>query len=363
MELLLNSPPALSTLNGGISNSATTATLVSATGFGSAGNFRVLIDSELMLVGGVTGNVLTGLTRGIEGTSAVAHNSGATVAAVATAGSLAAYLLQLPNLQFNGGRLTVSSGTPVTTSDNTGAGTLYWCPFNGDVLTLLDSNANKIHRQFAQTSFTVPSTTNTLYDVFAYDNAGTLALENLAWTSSGAGTSARASAITFQKGMYVKSSDVTRRLLGTFMTGGTSGQTIDSLQHRLVSNLINPVPMALTVANFTTHTYGTATFRAWNNDLANSSVSCVLDTLLGVQASLFSGTFVSGLLGIGVNATTSIASVNSGVGVFIASGFSNMGCTYMLPGTSGYNYFAIVEIAYAAGVSFAQGSLQGMILA
>lgn len=75
------------TLNGAINNSVTSLTLTSATSFPATGNFRILIDSEIMLATEVAGAVLT-VVRGAEGTTAASHSNGATVRVVATAGGL-----------------------------------------------------------------------------------------------------------------------------------------------------------------------------------------------------------------------------------------------------------------------------------
>jgi hypothetical protein len=80
---------ASTTLNGGINNSTTSVVVTSATGFPTTGNFRILIDSELLLVTSVAGATFTVAARGtIEGTSAATHNNGAAVTEVLTAGSL-----------------------------------------------------------------------------------------------------------------------------------------------------------------------------------------------------------------------------------------------------------------------------------
>ncbi|WP_290944192.1 hypothetical protein, partial [Hyphomonas sp.] len=68
-----------STLNGAISDSATSLTLADASLFPSAGTNFVIIGSEEISYTGVTGNTLTGLTRGVAGTTAAAHSDGATV--------------------------------------------------------------------------------------------------------------------------------------------------------------------------------------------------------------------------------------------------------------------------------------------
>lgn len=76
------------TLAGAVDNSTGTLTVVLASG-APAPNFRIRVDDELMLVTAVAGTTWTA-TRGIEGTAAASHASGAVVAHVLTAGALAA---------------------------------------------------------------------------------------------------------------------------------------------------------------------------------------------------------------------------------------------------------------------------------
>ncbi len=76
------------TLAGAVDNSTGTLTVVLASG-APAPNFRIRVDDELMLVTAVAGTTWTA-TRGIEGTAAASHASGAGVVHVLTAGALAA---------------------------------------------------------------------------------------------------------------------------------------------------------------------------------------------------------------------------------------------------------------------------------
>lgn len=78
---------ASSTLNGGINNLVTSLIVQSAVLFPTQGQFRILIDSELMLVTAVAGTTFT-VTRGAEGTSAVSHSNGVPVTHILTAAAL-----------------------------------------------------------------------------------------------------------------------------------------------------------------------------------------------------------------------------------------------------------------------------------
>lgn len=76
-----------STLNGGINNSTTTVVVTSAASFPTTGNFRILIDSEIMLVTTVSSNTFT-VTRAHENTAAASHSDLAVVTHIFTAGAI-----------------------------------------------------------------------------------------------------------------------------------------------------------------------------------------------------------------------------------------------------------------------------------
>ena len=74
------SSAAVSTLNGNITNSASSIVLVASSAFSATGT--VVIGSESITYTGNAANTLTGCVRGADGTTAVAHLSGATVTQV-----------------------------------------------------------------------------------------------------------------------------------------------------------------------------------------------------------------------------------------------------------------------------------------
>ena len=78
----------LSSLAAGIDNAVTSLTVASAVGFPTGGNFRIIIDSEIMLVTDVQGKTFT-VARAQESTSAASHDAAAAVFHVLTAGALA----------------------------------------------------------------------------------------------------------------------------------------------------------------------------------------------------------------------------------------------------------------------------------
>lgn len=174
------------------------------------------------------------------------------------------------------GRLTLTSGTPVTTSDVTAAETVYFAPYKGNKIDLYDATAARwVRYKFTELSLDVPDATQ-MNDVFIYNNSGTLTLEAVAWSSD----TARATALTTQDGVYVKSGATGRRYLGSFYgTTAGNGQTEDSLAKRYLWNYYNRVPKAMRAVDTTNSwNYTTATFRQANANTANQ-----LDMAIGVS--------------------------------------------------------------------------------
>jgi len=206
------------------------------------------------------------------------------------------------------GRLTLTSGTPVTTSDVTAATTLYWAPFKGGQAALYTGSAWVLTAP-GQLSIAVPATTNQLYDVFLDYNAGTPTLALVAWTND----TTRATALTTQDHVYVLTGNTARRYLGSFRTTGVSGQTEDSVTKRYVWNYHHRVERPMRVFDGTdTWTYTLATYRQANGNAANQ-----LDFVIGVNEDAVQATVhatvsnntggVDLALGIGLDATNALA--------------------------------------------------------
>lgn len=201
------------------------------------------------------------------------------------------------------GRLTLTSGIPVTTSDVTAATTIYYTPYIGNSISLYDGAVWNI-RTFTQLSIAVPGTTNTMYDVFCYDNSGTPTLELQAWTND----TTRATGIARQDGVLVKSGALTRRYLGSFGTGTVSGQTEDSISKRWLYNYYNREIRPLAVLGAGTWSYATNALRQANGSAANQLgiVQGVSEDTIYAQviATVTSSTPVNVAVGIGIDSTT-----------------------------------------------------------
>ena len=78
------------TLSSSATDVATSVSITSATGFPTFGDYYIAVGSEVMLVTNVSGTTLT-VTRGVEGTTAAAHASGAAVKIIVNASLLEEY--------------------------------------------------------------------------------------------------------------------------------------------------------------------------------------------------------------------------------------------------------------------------------
>lgn len=85
-----NENGAVTSLNGTINDSTTTVAVADASVFSPLPQFRIIINSEIMLVTAIAGNNLT-VERGAESSTAAAHNDGAVVAQIITKEGLQRY--------------------------------------------------------------------------------------------------------------------------------------------------------------------------------------------------------------------------------------------------------------------------------
>lgn len=237
-----------------------------------------------------------------------------------------------------GGRLTLTTGTPVTSSDVTAATTLYYSPYTSAQIAVYDGSSAWSVLTFSELSIAVPATTSQMYDVFVYSSSGTATLELLAWTND----STRATALVRQNGVYVKSGATTRRYVGSFRTTTVSGQTEDSTTKRYVWNYYNRVPRLLQRFETTSSwTYSSTTIRQANAATANKveTVVGVVESpiALHVSASGEAAAGVSFKIGIGLDSTTTFSTGNSPTSWSVASS---------LPTGLTVNYHAMQQLGY-----------------
>lgn len=274
------------------------------------------------------------------------------------------------------GRLSLTSGTPVTTVDVTAAVTIYFMPYAGNNIGLYDGSTNWTILPFPEISVAVGTLTNGLpYDLFAYNNSGAVALRApVAWTNA----TTRATALTTQNGVLVKTGATTDRFLGTFTTSSTT-TTEDSLANRLLSNYYNAVPRlfrhAITTASWTYPT--SATIRQANAAPANLCGVCVcwpdrlIDATETVVVSQDQVALLAFGIGIGFDSTTAYATSSAGTPVVITSGVQVTAMARAtIIATAGYHTITQLEAGnggatatfYGTGTYANTGILQGTVL-
>lgn len=141
------------------------------------------------------------------------------------------------------GRITLTSGTPISAVLGNGStltsSTIYFTPYQGNKIGLYNGSSWDI-LSFTELSLSVPATTNTMYDLYIYNDAGTPTLESTAWTND----TTRATELTLQDGIEVKTGDTTRRYLGSFRTTSVSGTVSMDQNGMFVWNRYNKVFLA-----------------------------------------------------------------------------------------------------------------------
>lgn len=236
------------------------------------------------------------------------------------------------------GRLTLDSTASVMTSNRTGANaqTLYLVRHKGSGVGLHDGstwNAHEIPSAGVSASLS-GLTAGNVYDVFLYDNSGTLTLDLVAWTAHGAGSSTR-TALGAQDGVLVKASATSHLFVGTIMIDpSTTGQSIWDDQNRLVWNMFNrhPVFMRELATSSWTNT-GNRTWSAWSSGVGTWDfrfvVGLVEDTVFAqanaVAQSATSNT--AGYIGVGLNSATTRATDCQGGAAIVASSTWNSSMT------------------------------------
>jgi hypothetical protein len=254
-------------------------------------------------------------------------------------------------------RLTLETGVAISTTGQTAKTTLYLTPYQGCQVATYDGvSAWSVIELTADLSLNISGyTASKPYDIWVYNNAGTLTLDSTIWTND----TTRATALALQNGVYVKSGATTRRYVGTIRITGTTGECEDSTARRFVWNYYNRVHRNMLCTDPTdSWTYTTTTWRAANNTTTSGvgQFECVIGVAGGVldatNQSFATNTTAGGVavaVGIGIDST----SVNS------ADIFSGAAFTVGLPIFAiiknqlavGYHYIQRLEISQATGTT------------
>ncbi len=169
-----------------------------------------------------------------------------------------------------GHRLSLSSSLSVPSSNVPSGSTLYLAPHTSNCVSLFDTNNSTWQvKQSDSVSLALSGlTTNTNYDAFVFwdSTSAALKLELVAWS----GSNTRATELTTQDGVLVKTGQIARRYAGTIRTVSTSA-TADAHSRRFVWNHYNRVERSLkTTESVDTWNYSTVAFRPSNNNIYNS---------------------------------------------------------------------------------------------
>ena len=254
-------------------------------------------------------------------------------------------------------RLTLTTVTPVTTSDVTGATTIYLTPYVGNRIALFDGT-DWIQLESAEVSVAVPAPVSRPFDIFAYDVAGVLTLETHTWVND----TTRTTELVYLDGVLVKSGQTSRRYIGTGRTTGVSGEIEDSEATRFLWNYYNRVPRFLYCTDPTnTWTYTTETIRAANN---NTTVGVGrFELVIGVAEALLKAenfAFASNSsnpnvgAGIGIDSTSSNSSQIMG-GSIAAGTFAHLWSKYSGYPVVGYHFIQRTEVSSATGTTTWRG--------
>ena len=240
--------------------------------------------------------------------------------------------------------MTLTSGIPITTADVTAAGTLYFTPHGGDKIGLFDGTRWKIY-SFTEISLALTLTSGNNYDVWLYDNAGTLTLETLIWTNN----TTRATALVLQNGVYCKTGALTRRYLGTIRSSAAN-VTEDSAAKRFVWNYYNRVKFRNfrrdTTDSWTNAGNGTWSAMnsgnaAWKHEFVRGFSEDAVIAALEVSSRNTSGSYPSSAVAIdsttAIDSTLTAMSVNGGTVVITTE------CQFVAYPTIGYHYIQGVQ--------------------
>jgi hypothetical protein len=257
-----------------------------------------------------------------------------------------------------GGRLTLESGVPVSTSNQTAKGTLYYTPHVHDWVRLYDGTRPKLY-QFTERSLSLTLTSGKNYDVFLFDSSGTLTLElSAAWTND----TTRADALAWQTGVgYVKSGTATRLWLGTIRASATNQTELvfggaDTAARSFIWNAHNRVRGCFAWRDSTdSWTYTTATWRQ-KRASSNNQIAVVAGAVGGpleIHSQIIGYNPSASLeCGIGYDSTSALAT-NCLIGRIAPPEANNPGASTSVARWAGYvglgyHYAVELEACFAA---------------
>ena len=261
----------------------------------------------------------------------------------------------------NNGRLTLTTGVPVTTADVTGATSLYFTPYNGNKVSVYSGTQWEM-LTFTELTLALGTViSGRPYDVFLDYNAGTPILSLLAWTSD----TARATALAYQDGVLCKSGTLTQRYLGSFYTTSTT-QTADAVATRYLYNEYNAVVRgAASQISTANYIYTTATWRPANANTTNGDgrFSFIIGNVkdrVNIMASraAVNTTNILHTNGIALNGVTNAELVGT-LGASALGAIATTPCHASATPRLGLNFVQAMETSVASGVTTWYGGATG----
>lgn len=340
------------------------------------------------------------LANGGTATSAPSPSATATScgAAVARTGSFPSETIEVPVCAsppaplVPGGRLTLTSNKPVMTADVTGATSVYYTPYAAPFVPIY-SAAGWGEFGFSQLTMTLNATYQTsgnIYDLFLFNNSGTIAIcAGPAWLN----TSTRSATISlYSGGVWVNTVALTSNcyngataysiaaVSGTYIGSvymTANGQTAMQFKPAAASggsanilglyNAYNRVPILSQEKDSTASwTYGTSTWRE-----SDASAGNRITWLDGLQQSFIDATFMQSIVGSATSTTDVGLNLNATTGapltyVSTFATFSGTATdTEIFYPQLGLNYLQGMEInASGSGTStFLGGNIYNLVLA
>lgn len=298
-------------------------------------------------------------------------------------------------------RLTLATGTAVTTADQTAKTTIYLTPFEGRRLPIPYGAGVWVKWEFSEISLALDSNSGhtgyqqsgKAFDVWAWDKSGVLTLgTGAAWTND----TTPADVAVLDNGRWTNNASITLRFgtnsgdtvavaaknalwVGTIYCTA-NGQTEDSLVKRFCWNVYNRRPRPMRRVDTTdSWSYNTATIRQANNAAANQ-----LDFIRGLDEDAVEATVITrwandsagqaGFNMIGLDSTTAAAA--EAIAASNSAGAANQNCVSVArwsgcPGR-GRHFLTWLERGTGSGtqtfygdqgVAYVQSGLHGMVMA
>lgn len=272
------------------------------------------------------------------------------------------------------GRLTLLSGTPVMTASQSSKGTLYYTPYQGNSVPIYDGS-NFVMASFPEISVATSDTTKNpaaigagkVNDWFIWNDAGTPRLSHGPdWTSDTARSAG--TALTLVNGIYLNSVAITNgpaasrgTYVGTTRADAGAGTLSFIFGSSAVGggsawfgvwNMYNRVsiPSGIVTDSTGSWTYGTATFRATNNQngMRISAVFGQVEDAINAAFSCYmtNGAASAGVIGVGLNTTSGNSGTATG-GQAVNTSAPLTSLLSAFPSSAGFNFVQAVE--YAAG--------------